>query len=83
MTAVGGDLWMHGGHGVNGYLDDLWRYSTAEASWEQLMALKGRAKPSARSLHAIAAVGNGFFIYGGLLMTQSCIWSPDPYCGGE
>ena len=83
MTAVGGDLWMHGGRGVNGYLDDLWRYSTAEASWEQLMSPKGRAKPSARMMHGIAVVGNGFFIHGGQLMTPSCISSPDPYCGGE
>ena len=84
MTVVGGDLWMHGGLVTERVMsDELWRYSTTKATWEQLMTPQQRAKPSALILHGIAAVGNSFFIHGGQRMTKSFSWATNGYGGGQ
>ena len=46
--------------------NDLYRFSTTTMQWEQLDgALVSGSPPSARSGHAMAAVGSDIFIFGG------------------
>ena len=49
-----------------GYLDDLFRFSTTTFQWEQLNGpLVSGSPPSARSSHAMTAVGSDLFIFVG------------------
>ena len=49
-----------------GFSNELYRFSTTALQWEQLdAALVSDSPPSARSSHAMTAVGSDLFIFGG------------------
>ena len=46
--------------------EELWMYSTVNATWELLGTQAGEAKPKARKDVAMTAVGNNIVIHGGV-----------------
>ena len=46
--------------------EELWMYSTVNATWELLGSQAGEAKPKARMEFAMTAVGNKIVIHGGV-----------------
>ena len=48
---------------VAGKSDELWKFSTAKATWQMLDS--AGSKPSARSGHVMAAVDNFLWLHGG------------------
>ena len=56
-----GEWFIHGGEGPRGPLGDLWRYDFAAGTFRRI----SRRGPSARSGHALAAVGRRLVLFGG------------------
>ena len=64
-----------------GYTNDLYRFSTTALQWEQLDgALVSGSLPSARSCHAMAAVGSEVYVFGGYTSSgeeaRGACWPP-------
>ena len=84
MAAVDNVLWMHGGeigleHPFSVLSDELWKYSTTNATWQRL-TFTGGTKPTAdnpdcafheaRLGHAMAVAGGDLIIIGGVCQFQ-------------
>ena len=52
----GGDLWLFGGTGQSGFLNDLWRYSSGQWTWTAGSASPDQ--PGAYGTQGVAAAGN-------------------------
>ena len=84
MAAVDNVLWMHGGeigwdHPTSILSDELWKYSTTNATWQRL-TFAGGTKPTANAVtskkrcnfeearlgHAMAVAGGDLIIFGGV-----------------
>jgi hypothetical protein len=76
MAAIGTDIFVHGGarfyccrprNGENttyeGFSDELWKYSTSTATWVKLTPTGDT--PGERRGHAMVAVSNFLFLFGG------------------
>ena len=57
-VSIGSDLYAWDG-------SDLQRFSTETLTWSPVETVPGEAKPSARTNHAMAVVGDNVFIHGG------------------
>ena len=69
FASAGGALFVFGGLGVSGLLNDMHRYDPNEGTWAQLPVTDawGRPGPPARKGHGLAAAGAGaLFTFGGL-----------------
>lgn len=56
MTALGDDLYVFGGCGAAGRLNDLWRYSLARNAWTRLVAAGAEGSPAARGGSSLIAL---------------------------
>ena len=78
MAAIGTDIFVHGGtyyrccatienqqkrYDGGGWSDELWKFSTTTETWVELTPTGD--KPSARRGHAMVAIGNLLFLFGG------------------
>ena len=63
MAVINGDLYIYGGTGVSGPLDDMWSYSET-GGWTTLKVVGD--SPGARSSHGCGAEGNVMIVWGGL-----------------
>ena len=63
MAVINGDLYVYGGVGVSGTLDDMWSYSEA-GGWTSLKVTGD--SPGARSSQGCGAEGNVMIIWGGI-----------------
>lgn len=78
MAAIGTDIFVHGGtyfrccalienqqkkYDGGGWSDELWKFSTTTETWVELTPTGD--KPSERRGHAMVAIGNLLFLFGG------------------
>ncbi|XP_041369444.1 multiple epidermal growth factor-like domains protein 8 [Gigantopelta aegis] len=62
-------LWIFGGYDLNSVLNDLVKFCMTTNEWESVVQTE--PWPSARKGHAMAAVSDGLFIFGGILQNGS------------
>ena len=78
-----GKLWVFGGRGAAGTMNDLWAYDPASGAWEQ-RAVSSPDKPAPRYVHAMAACGGRIYVHGGSQVIGNTgvpvpdLWAYDP-----
>ncbi|KAL6075714.1 Nitrile-specifier protein 5 [Balamuthia mandrillaris] len=65
-VALGKDVYVFGGCGQSGRMNDLWRFDTANNVWEEVtLAPSSAPAPSPRGGPALCAAGNKIYLFGG------------------
>ena len=82
-AVLDGMMYIFGGEGATGLLDDIWKYDPSSNTWTECTS-GGASLPAERKTHSATTVGDKIYVGGGIDIGDTAVgdfWSYDPSTG--